>query len=66
MGSFADKVRAARKRAGLTQAQAAEILEIIPNTLARWERGERTPPRESEIITQEEVLRGLQKQPKKA
>ena len=64
--SFAKDVLTARKRAGLTQAQAAELLDIIPNTLARWERGERTPPRECEVITQEEGLRGLRKHPKRA
>lgn len=34
---------------GLTQAQLAEILEVKPNTVARWERGLLSVPRTVEL-----------------
>ena len=37
MGSL---IRAARERAGLTQAQAAERIGVSRETVGRWERGE--------------------------
>ena len=30
---------------GMTQAELAEEMRVSPNTLARWERGERAIPR---------------------
>lgn len=35
----------ARRRAGLTQERAAEILGISRRTLQRWEAGQIRPPR---------------------
>jgi transcriptional regulator with XRE-family HTH domain len=32
-----------REGRGMSQAEAAGVLEVDPSTLARWERGERTP-----------------------
>ncbi len=40
---FGPRLRAARTRAGLTQAALAERIGYTPNTVARWERGERVP-----------------------
>lgn len=36
-------LKARRETLGLTQAQLADHLGIAPNTIARWERGEREP-----------------------
>ncbi len=33
-------IRALRQRIGLTQKQLAEAVQVTPNTVARWERGE--------------------------
>lgn len=38
------ELRAARARLGLTQAALAKKLHVAPNTVARWERGERAIP----------------------
>jgi len=38
------QLRDFRKGVELTQAQLAELLGVAGNTLARWERGEMTPP----------------------
>jgi len=35
------QLRALRRKAGKTQEQLAAILAVAPNTVARWERGER-------------------------
>lgn len=35
-------IRALRQRIGLTQNQLAEAVQVTPNTVARWERGELT------------------------
>lgn len=40
----ADKIRAARKKAGLTQQQLAEHYGIALRTVEAWERGLRKPP----------------------
>ena len=37
-------LRTIRKRLGLTQALLAEQLGVASNTVARWERGERSIP----------------------
>jgi transcriptional regulator with XRE-family HTH domain len=34
-----EKLKEKRNALGLTQAQLAEILDVKPNTVARWERG---------------------------
>lgn len=41
--AFGEAVRALRDRAGLTQAQAGEVIGRDGNTIARWERGEVCP-----------------------
>lgn len=36
------EIRQARKEAGLTQAQAAELIHSVQRTWYKWESGERT------------------------
>lgn len=43
--SFADKLRAARKREGYSQATAAELVrDLSVRTLQEWEHERQTPP----------------------
>jgi transcriptional regulator with XRE-family HTH domain len=44
-----DELKGKRIALGLTQAQLAEILDVKPNTVARWERGLLTVPRTVEL-----------------
>jgi transcriptional regulator with XRE-family HTH domain len=44
-----DELKEKRVALGLTQAQLAEILEVKPNTVARWERGLLSVPRTVEL-----------------
>ncbi len=44
-----DKLKEKRVALGLTQAQLADILEVKPNTVARWERGLLSVPRTVEL-----------------
>jgi transcriptional regulator with XRE-family HTH domain len=45
----ADELRGKRIALGFTQAQLAEILDVKPNTVARWERGLLSVPRTVEL-----------------
>lgn len=47
-----DKLREKRIALGLTQTQLAEILDVKPNTVARWERGLLSVPRTVELAMQ--------------
>ena len=38
------ELRALREKVGMTQEQLAKELGVAANTVARWERGERTIP----------------------
>lgn len=38
-----NSIKVFRKKAGLSQIKLAEILQVQPNTIWRWERGERIP-----------------------
>lgn len=49
---------------GLTQAQLAEILEVKPNTVARWERGLLAVPKTVELAM-ETVARMYKRNTKK-
>lgn len=40
---MSDNFKSIRLRLGLTQAEAAHLVGVDPNTWARWERGERRP-----------------------
>lgn len=44
MGNFAEKLKAARKAAGLTQHGMADRMLIPFRTIQQWEGGQRTPP----------------------
>lgn len=52
---MANKFKAAREAAGLTQAAMAERMEIPLRTIQDWERGKRTPP----LYVERFVLREL-------
>lgn len=41
-----------RKALGLSQSELAAKLEVAPNTVARWERGERTIPNMLRLVLQ--------------
>jgi len=54
---FRHRLRAARLRAGLSQAQAARLLGVQRGSVARWEQGGSTPPAEAEApLTRERIL----------
>lgn len=57
--TFADKLKAERKRLGLTQAEAAALLEVSFEAVSKWERG--IPPEGPARITQEGALARLAK-----
>ena len=59
-----DKLKEKRIALGLTQAQLAEILDVKPNTVARWERGLLSVPRTVELAM-ETVERVYKKSGKK-
>jgi DNA-binding transcriptional regulator YiaG len=44
METFAEKLKAARKAAGLTQQGMADRMLIPKRTIQDWEGGQRTPP----------------------
>ena len=52
---FADQLKQERERLGITQAQAAALLDVSKSILAKWEIVDRTPL----TITQEGALRRL-------
>lgn len=41
--SFSDLIKAERARLGLTQGEAATLLEVPSRTLWEWEHGKTTP-----------------------
>ena len=44
MTDFAEKLKTARKTAGLTQQGMADRMLIPKRSIENWETGERTPP----------------------
>jgi transcriptional regulator with XRE-family HTH domain len=60
-----EELKEKRTTLGLTQAQLAEILEVKPNTVARWERGILTVPKAIELAL-ETVERNHKKPGKKS
>lgn len=59
--SFAEQIKFERERLGLTQAEAATLLDISPRAVWQWEQGQ-----EPIKLTQEGALARLQKfKPKK-
>ena len=59
-----ERLKEKRIALGLTQAQLAEILDVKPNTVARWERGLLPVPRTVELAM-ETVERMYKKSGKK-
>lgn len=55
--SFAEKLKADRKRLGLNQTESASLLGVSFEAVSKWERGLSTPPE----ITQEGALARLAK-----
>lgn len=41
--SVGDRIRAARRNAGMTQKELAEMLGVVPSMIGQYEIGERTP-----------------------
>ena len=44
MDSFAEKLKQAKKAAGLTQQKMADLMLIPKRTIEEWERGNNIPP----------------------
>jgi transcriptional regulator with XRE-family HTH domain len=57
--TFSKQLRAARKAANLTQAEAAQICRVSKRKYEQWEAGESAPPFEVEAITRERVISNL-------
>ncbi len=43
MKTYAERIKAARKRLGITQARAAALCGVSLRTWSHWERGARLP-----------------------
>ena len=56
---IAKKLKEARKRAKLTQAEAAKLIGISPRTYWAWEAGKSQPPTVEE--TGDAIVKRLQK-----
>lgn len=52
--------RRIREAAGVSQRELAEVVEVAPSTLARWERGE-TRPRGASSVRYAEALTTLER-----
>lgn len=57
-GSFGEKLKEARKGAGLTQQGLSERLEISKRTIEKWENGSRVPPDYVQRLVLKELERG--------
>ena len=53
--SYADQLKQERERLGITQAQAADLLNVSKSVIEKWEADTRTPL----DITQEGALQRL-------
>lgn len=59
--TFAEKLKAARKIAGITQAEADRLLQTCNGQVAAWESGRNVP----HLLTQEAAIRRLELSPTK-
>lgn len=59
--TFGQRLRMARRAAGLSIEDAAYIFHRSARQWKYWEADERTPPAESEVITQEKLMAGIAK-----
>ena len=59
-----DELREKRQSLGMTQEQLAAELKVAPNTVARWERGERSIPPYLDLAL-ETIERSLSKKGKR-
>lgn len=58
-GAFADRLRLARTRLGLTQTEAAELLRVDRVTVARWETGSHKPTGPALLYVESWIARAL-------
>lgn len=54
--TFSEKIKSERERLGLTQAEAATLLDVSPRALWQWEQGQ-----EPIALTQEGALARLER-----
>jgi transcriptional regulator with XRE-family HTH domain len=54
--TFSEQLKARRKAAGLTPLEAAKAEGVSVRLWAYWEAGEKLPPTEKEVVTQEKIL----------
>jgi transcriptional regulator with XRE-family HTH domain len=59
-----DELKERRNALGMTQAELAEILDVKPNTVARWENGVLAVP-QTVALAMETVEREYKKRTKK-
>ena len=60
--SFSEQLKTTRESLGLTQAEAAALLDISKSALEKWEAGAKVP----KTLTQEGALARLARQKRKA
>lgn len=56
--TFATTFKQARQKAGLSAAEAAELLNVTRMTIHNWESGKREPPIQAPL-TQAQILKTL-------
>jgi transcriptional regulator with XRE-family HTH domain len=54
--TFGEQLRAARKRAGLTQDEAAKLFGVSKSLWRQWEDGRSEPDTDATVITQEKAV----------
>lgn len=54
--TFGEQLRAARKRASLTQDEAAKMFGVSKSLWRQWEDGRSVPDNDATVITQERVI----------
>ena len=59
--TFGQRLRVARRAAGLSIEEAASLLKRSSRQWKYWEADERLPPADREVLTQEKLLATMQK-----